>query len=237
MTSRIPRLSASSTYLRMFALFASVSVDGTTERNHARCGYRMQRAPLDARPTLAVPRCMPHWNPPRDASPLSSIHLVERALPSKPRPRHNAPTVTAVNRRCAVEHRSHELIAPAGPGLARGLPRLPLWGGDQHRDVLVGLYLVDVLLIPIAGVRGDCLRAARSIPALLQLIQRAVTIGSSCGKSAELLVISAATTSPLVDRSPIVIALNEPKPDRDRLRIRIGDVHLPSRQGPAADTG
>src|ERR1700751_5447911 len=55
MTSRIPRLSASSTYLRMFALFASVSVDGTAKRKHARCGYLTQRALLTARPTLATP--------------------------------------------------------------------------------------------------------------------------------------------------------------------------------------
>ena len=69
---------------------------------------------------------------------------------------------------------------------------------------------------------------AAADPGPLELSRVAVTIGSSCEKSVELLVISAASTIwLLVDRGLRVVALHEPEPDRDRARVRVGHVDLP----------
>ncbi len=59
--------------------------------------------------------------------------------------------------------------------------------------MLVGDDLVDVLLVPIAGVRDDRLRELVT-PIRSSSFRVAVTIGSSCEKSVEVLVISAAST-------------------------------------------
>ena len=105
----------------------------------------------------------------------------------------------------------------------------------------VGHHLVHLLLVPVAGIRGDRFGELPD-PRPFELVEgggdhrgKLREVGRGVGdlrRQHDLLLVHGRLG---------VIALHEPEPGRDRLRIRVCDVHLPGRQlgrpirlGPAA---